>query len=122
MTSNAITVVYKWIAKPEKLAELAGIYENVTKAMEANEPGATAVHVYVSEADNVLYVRDEFADANALGLHLSQTAAAHFPGLLEVATPGPFYFFGDVPAEMQQAVRQMGLAAEFGAHSAGFDR
>jgi hypothetical protein len=47
---------------------------------------------------------------------------AHFPGLLEVANPGPFYFFGDVPNEMQQAARQMGLAAEFSSHAAGYDR
>ena len=122
MHANAITVVYKWIAKPGKLNELTEIYGSVTKAMEENEPDATAAHVYVSEADNAVYVRDEFADATALGFHLSQTAAAHFPGLLEVATPGPFYFFGDVPAEMQEATRQMGLAAEFSAHAAGFDR
>jgi len=36
--------------------------------------------------------------------------------------PGPFLFFGDVPAEMQAAARQMGLAAEFASHSVGFDR
>ena len=122
MEPNAITVVYKWIAKPGMLGQLTEIYKGVTTAMHENEPGATAVHVYTSEAENALYVRDEFADANALGFHLSQTAAAHFPDLLEVATPGPFYFFGDVPAEMQQAATQMGLAAEFGAHVAGYDR
>ena len=122
MTSTAITVVYKWIAKPGKLAELTGIYEGVTQAMKDNEPGATAVHVYTSEEENALYVRDEFADAGALGFHLSQTAGPHFPSLLEVATPGPFYFFGEVPAELQAATRQMGLASEFGGHAAGFDR
>ena len=122
MDTNPITVVYKWTAKPGQLEALTGIYKGVTDAMQANEPGALAVHVYVSEDDNALYVRDEFADAGALGFHLSQTAGPHFPDLLEVATPGPFYFFGDVPAEMQQAARDMGLAAEFSAHAAGFDR
>ena len=122
MESNHITVVYKWTAKPEKLDELTGIYAGVTKAMEENEPGAEAVHVYVSKPDNAIYVRDEFVDANALGFHLSQTAAAHFPDLLEIATPGPFYFFGDVPEEMKQATEQMGLGAEFSAHASGFDR
>ena len=67
-------------------------------------------------------MRDEFADANALGFHLSQTAVAHFPSLMAVATPGQFLFFGDVPAEMQQAARQMGFAAEFGTHVVGFAR
>ena len=122
MNPNAITVVYKWTAKPGQLDALTCIYKGVTEAMEANEPGALAVHVYVSEDGNALYVRDEFADANALGFHLSETAGPHFPKLLEVATPGTFYFFGNVPAEMQQAARGMGLAAEFSSHVVGFNR
>ena len=122
MTANAITVVYKWTAQPGQLDALTGIYKGVTDAMEANEPGALAVHVYVSEEEGALYVRDEFADANALGFHLSETAGPHFPRLLEVATPGTFYFFGDVPPEMQQAARGMGLAAEFAGHVVGFAR
>ena len=122
MDTNHITVVYKWTAQPGKLAELTSIYEDVTDAMEENEPGAEAVHIYVSEQDNALYVRDEFADAGALGFHLGNTAADHFPQLLAVATPGPFFFFGDVPAEMKQATEQMQLGGEFGTHVAGFDR
>jgi hypothetical protein len=50
--------------------------------MKQNEPDAQAVHCYVSEKDNALYVRDEFKDAAALGFHLSSTAAGHFPQLL----------------------------------------
>jgi len=122
MESNAITVVYKWTAKPGMLDQLTGIYRGVTETMKSNEPGAVAVQVYTSEEDNALYVHDEFADANALGFHLSETAGPHFPSLLEVATPGAFYFFGDVPIEMQQAARAMGLAAEFGRNVTGFDR
>lgn len=122
MGTNAVTVVYKWTAKPGQLDALTNIYKGVTDAMEANEPGALAVHVYVSEDEGAIYVRDEFADANAVGFHLQETAGPHFPGLLEVATPGAFYFFGDVPADMQAAVKGMGLAAEFSAHVAGFNR
>ena len=122
MDSNHITVVYKWTAQPGKLDELTSIYKDVTAAMEANEPGAEAVHVYTSEEDNALYVRDEFVDAAAMGFHLSTTAAAHFPQLLAVAQPGPFFFFGDVPAEMKQATEQMQLGAEFSTEVAGFDR
>ena len=122
MDSNHITVIYKWTAQPEKLDELTSIYSDVTAAMEQNEPGAEAVHVYVSEQENALYVRDEFADAGALGFHLSSTAAAHFPQLLAIATPGPFFFFGEVPEELKQATEQMQLGAEFGLHAAGFDR
>jgi quinol monooxygenase YgiN len=122
MDSKHITVVYKWTAKPGKLDELASIYAQVTEQMQQNEPGAEAVHCYVSEAENALYVRDEFEDANAMGFHLSTTAAGHFPSLLAIATPGPFFFLGDVPAELQQATQQMGLGAEFSAHTAGFDR
>jgi len=122
MDSNHITVVYKWTAQPEKLDELTSIYAEVSDAMEQNEPGAEAVHVYASEQDNALYVRDEFADAGALGFHLQNTAADHFPALLSIATPGPFFFFGDVPPELKQATEQMQLGAEFSTHTAGFDR
>ncbi len=122
MTSTHITVVYKWTAKPGKLDELKSIYEQVTEAMKQNEPDAQAVHCYVSEKDNALYVRDEFKDAAAMGLHLSTTAAGHFPQLLAIAVPGPFFFFGDVPEELQQATEQMQLGAEFSTHAVGFDR
>lgn len=74
------------------------------------------------EEDNALYVRDEFKDAAALGFHLSTTAAGHFPQLLEIAVPGPFFFHGDVPEEMKQATEQMQLGAEFSLHVFGFDR
>ena len=122
MDNNHVTVVYKWTAHPGKLDELTAIYRDVTTAMEENEPGAEAVHVYVSEADNALYVRDEFADAGAVGFHLQSTAGVHFPQLLAVATPGPFFFMGEVPDEMKQATEQMQLGAEFASHAAGFDR
>ena len=122
MDSNHVTVMYKWTAQPGKLDELASIYADVTEAMEADEPGAEAVHIYVSEADNAVYVRDEFADAAAMGYHLSTTAAAHFPALVAIARPGPFFFLGDVPDEMKAATEQMGLGGEFATHTAGFDR
>ncbi len=122
MDPNHVTVVYRWTANPGKLHELVSIYRDVTDAMEANEPGAQAVHIYVSEEENALYVRDEFADAGAVGFHLSTTAAHHFPQLLAVATPGPFFFLGEVPAEMKAATEQMQLGASFAGHAAGFDR
>ena len=122
MTANAVTVVYKWTAKPGQLSALTQIYKGVTEAMEANEPGALAVDVFVSEAEDAIYVRDEFADAAALGFHLQETAAPHFPSLIEIADPGAFYFFGEVPANLQAAVKSMGLAAEFSGHVAGFTR
>ncbi len=117
-----ITVVYKWTANPGKLDELASIYAEVTEAMEQNEPGAEAVHCYVSEQEGALYVRDEFKDAEALGFHLQTTAQGHFPRLLSIAVPGPFFFFGEVPQELKTATEQMQLGAEFGLHTSGFDR
>ncbi|MBT8239604.1 MAG: antibiotic biosynthesis monooxygenase [Acidimicrobiia bacterium] len=122
MDNNHVTVVYKWTAQPGKLEELSSIYREVTDAMEANEPGAEAVHIYVSQAENAVYVRDEFQDADAMGFHLGTTAAAHFPQLLAVATPGPFFFLGDIPEDMKQATAQMQLGGEFATHVAGFDR
>ena len=122
MQGQNVTVVYKWTAKPGQLEQLKAIYAGVTQAMEENEPGATAVHCYVSEQENALYVRDEFQDAGALGFHLQTTAQPHFPQLLEIAVPGPFLFFGDVPQELKDAAQQMGLGAEFAEHAYGFDR
>ncbi len=122
MDRSHVTVVYKWTANPRKLDELTSIYKDVTDAMEQNEPGAEAVHIYVSEVENALYVRDEFADAAAVGFHLGTTAANHFPQLLAVATPGPFFFLGDVPDEIKAATEQMQLGASFASHAAGFDR
>ena len=122
MNNEHITVIYKWTANPGKLADLTAIYADVTQAMEQNEPGAEAVHCYVSEKENALYVRDEFKDAAAMGFHLQTTAAAHFPQLLSIAVPGPFFFLGDVPQELQEATKQMQLGAEFGLHTTGFDR
>ncbi len=122
MTNTHITVIYRWTAKPGKLDELRSIYEQVTEAMKQNEPDAQAVHCYVSEKDNALYVRDEFKDAAALGFHLSSTAAGHFPQLLAIAVPGPFFFFGNVPEELKQATEQMQLGAEFSTQVFGFDR
>jgi quinol monooxygenase YgiN len=122
MKDQHITVVYKWTAKPGNLDKLAEVYSRVTEQMKQNEPGAEAVHVFVSETENAVYVRDEFVDAGAMGFHLQTTAAGHFPDLLAIATPGPFFFFGDVPQEMKDATKQMGLGAEFASHFAGFDR
>ena len=122
MDSNHVTVVYKWTANPGKLDELSTIYKAVTDAMEQNEPGAETVHVYLSEQDNAIYIRDEFTDAAAMGFHLGTTAAAHFPELLAIATPGPFFFLGDVPDAMKQATEQMQLGGQFATHAAGFDR
>jgi len=122
MDNQHVTVVYKWTAKPGKLDELTAIYKEVANAMEKNEPGAEAVHVYASEAENALYVRDEFRDAEAVGFHLQETAAAHFPQLLAIAVPGPFFFMGEVPDALKAATEQMQLGAEFSLHAAGFDR
>ena len=122
MSDARVTVLYKWTAKPGKLDELVSTYEAVAQQMQSNEEGAEGVRCYVSNGENALYVRDEFQDANAVGFHLTQTAAQHFQGLLQIATPGPFLFFGDVPQELQQATGQMGLGAEFGGLQFGFDR
>ena len=122
MTKDHVTVVYKWTAKPGKLDELVGIYQHVLEAMRSNEPDAEEVHCYVSESDNALYVRDEFKNADAVGFHLSSTAANHFESLLAIATPGTFSFMGDLPDALKQAIAQMGLPAEFSTHAFGFTR
>lgn len=122
MNNQAITVVYKWTAKDGKSEELKAIYKEVEKQMQETEPGAMAVQCYFEESSNTLLVYDLFKDGAALGQHLGTTAAGHFPGLLEVANPGPFLFCGDVPEDLKQAALGMGLDATFAPRLFGFTR
>ena len=122
MNDQNITVVYQWTAKPGKSEELKSIYREVERQMNENEPGALQVDCYFDDSKDVLVVSDLFQDAGALGYHLGTTAAGHFPSLLEIATPGPFLFCGNVPEEMKQAALGMGLDATFAPKSFGFTR
>ena len=122
MENQEITVVYKWTAKSGKAEELKNIYRDVEKMMQETEPNAIKVDCYFDESSNTLIVYDLFKDAPAMGQHLGTTAAKHFPALLEIATPGPFLFCGNVPEEMKQAALGMGLDATFAPHVFGFDR
>ena len=121
MENQNVLVVYSWTAKPGKAEELKSIYREVTKAMKENEPGALDVQCYFDEDLSKLVVKDIFQDAGAVGFHLGTTAAAHFNSLLEVAIPGPFLFCGDIPQEMQEAAKGMGLDATFAPRVFGFE-
>ena len=122
MNNQEITVIYKWTAKPGKEDELKAIYAEVEKEMKETEPGAIKVECYFDESTNALIVYDLFKDGAALGLHLSTTAAGHFPTLLQIAEPGSFLFCGEVPEQLKQAAIGMGLDATFAPHIFGFDR
>ncbi|NRB47435.1 MAG: antibiotic biosynthesis monooxygenase [Saprospiraceae bacterium] len=122
MKNQEITVVYKWTANPGQAEELKAIYKQVTKEMQEKEPGALKVVCFFDEKANALLVQDVFEDAAALGFHLSVTAAGHFPALLQIAVPGPFFFCGEVPEELQQAALGMGLDAVFAPRIVGFER
>ena len=122
MSNQEITVVYRWTAKPGKMDELRAIYEQVLEQMEANEPGTLRMETYIAEDAGELIVHDVFANGEALGFHLGVTAAQHFPQLAEIAVPGPFFFMGDVPAELRQAAEGMNMGAVFGSHVFGFSR
>ena len=122
MTNQEIIVVYKWTAKAGKSEELKTIYQGVTNQMEETEPDALKVGCYFDESTDTLIVFDQFKDGAALGQHLGTTAAGHFPSLLQIATPGPFLFCGDVPEELKQAAVGMGLNATFAPRIFGFIR
>ena len=122
MNTQEITVVYQWTANPGQADALKGIYREVESQMQSNEPDAIRVACFFEESSNTLVVVDVFKNADALGLHLSTTAPSHFPQLLAIAVPGPFFFHGDVPEELKQATEQMQLGAEFATHAFGFDR
>ena len=122
MKNDQITVFYKWTAKPGKLDELKATYKEVLKAMEENEPDSLKMECYFDDEQNAIIVHDVFKDGNALGFHLMGTAGKHFPQLVEIATPGPFFFCGDVPGELKQAAIGMNMGAEFSTHAFGFER
>jgi quinol monooxygenase YgiN len=122
MSAQEITVVYRWTAKPGKLDELKAIYGQVRDEMEANEPGTLRMECYFADDAGEIIVHDVFADGEALGFHLGVTAARHFPKLAEIAVPGPFFFCGDVPAELREAAEGMNMGAVFGSHAFGFAR
>ena len=122
MSAQEISVVYRWTARAGKLDELKAVYEQVRDEMEANEPGALRMDCYFAHDAGEIIVHDVFADGEALGFHLGVTAAKHFPKLAEIAVPGPFFFCGDVPAELRQAAEGMNMGAVFGAHAFGFTR
>ncbi|MBT8196051.1 MAG: hypothetical protein HKO56_02800 [Bacteroidia bacterium] len=122
MNNQEITVFYKWTAKPGKLDELKAIYNEVLSEMKSNEAGTLHMHCYLDTDNNALVVHDLFKDGEALGFHLGVTAAAHFPKLMEIATPGPFFFCGNVQDELRKAAEGMNMGAEFSTHAFGFER
>ena len=122
MNGTEITVVYRWTANEGKFDELKAIYEDVAREMEANEPDALEMECYFAEESNSVIVHDVFKDGAALGLHLGGTAAHHFPRLSEIAVPGPFFFCGDIPAELKQAAEGMKMGAVFATHAFWFTR
>ena len=122
MKTTQITVFYKWTANPGKLDELKVMYEEVCRAMKENEPDSLKMECYSADEENAIIVHDVFKDGDALGLHLMGTAAQHFPQLLEIAVPGPFFFCGNVPEQLKQAAIGMNMGAEFSTHAFGFER
>ena len=122
MNSNHVTVVYKWTAQPGKLDELTAIYKPGHRRDGAERAGRRdRACLRLSRRQRSVRPR-RVRRREAIGFHLGTTAAGHFPDLLAIATPGPFFFLGDDPAEMKAATAQMQLAAEFATHAAGFDR
>ena len=122
MNYQAITVFYKWTAKPGKFEELKAIYDQVFREMQNNEPGTKSMHYYYDEEQQALVVNDLFSNGDALGYHLGVTAAGHFPKLVKIATPGPFFFCGDVPEQLKQAAIGMNMGTEFSTLIDGFIR
>lgn len=122
MTDQVITVVYRWTAKPGMLDELKAVYDEVRSEMEATEPGTLKMECYFADDSDQVIVHDVFEDAAALGAHLGGTAARHFSRQAAIAEPGPFFFCGDVPAELREAAEGMNMGAVFGTHAFGFER
>jgi quinol monooxygenase YgiN len=122
MNDQEISVTYMWTAKPGKMAALRATYESVARESEANEPGVPWMNCYEVQGSDAIIIQEVFQDGAALSMHLGKTAAQFFPGLLEIADPGPFFFCGNVPDEIVQAVAGMGLDATFATRAFGFSR
>lgn len=122
MSSRPISLTYKWTAKPGNGAELRAIYDEVGAHAERTEPGMLEFASYPIEGSEDLLIHEVFADADAVGAHLQGTAAEFFPRLMAVATPGPFFFRGELPDPLKQALRGMDLGAVFASEPSGFSR
>ena len=122
MKTTEIRVIYKWTAKPGKLNELKTQYRQVMKEMDDIEPDTEKMEVYFNEESETIFIHDVFKDGAALGLHLSGIAAKHMPELSKLADFGPFIFLGDVPEELQKAIKDMNLGPEFASYAFGFER
>ena len=121
-TSTEIDLTYVWTAHEGQEERLIATYEAVAGVLEANEPGLTLYEIAVSETGNQIIIHEVFEDGDALAFHLSETAAAFFPELVQFATPGPFIFRGDVPEELRAAAYGMNMGAIFTGDWSGFER
>ena len=122
MKTQEVTVFYKWTAKAGQLDALKAIYNDVFNTMQENEPDTLKMACYFDDTSNAIVVHDLFKDGDALRTHLFGTAAQHFAHLAEIATPGPFFFCGDVPDDVKQAAIGMNMGAEFSTYAFGFER
>ena len=121
-TSTEIDLTYVWTAHEGQEERLIATYEAVAGVLEANEPGLTLYEIAVSETGNQIIIHEVFEDGDALAFHLSETAAAFFPELVQFATPGPFIFRGEVPEELRAAAYGMNMGAIFTGDWSGFER
>lgn len=121
-SASEIDLTYVWTAHPGMEERLVATYDSVAVMLEANEPGLLFYEIAVSETGNQIVIHEIFEDSNALAFHLSETAAAFFPQLVEFATPGPFIFRGEVPDELKAAAYEMNMGAIFTDVWEGFDR
>ena len=119
---SEIALTYVWTAHEGQEERLVATYGAVGEILEANEPGLITYEIAVSETGNQIVIHEVFEDGDALAFHLSKTAAQFFPQLVEIATPGPFIFRGDVPEELKAAAYQMEMGAIFTGDWDGFER
>lgn len=120
--ATEIDLVYVWTAKPGMAEQLVATYEAVGDVLEASEPGLTTYEISVSETGQQIVIHEAFEDSAAVAFHLSTTAAEYFPKIMEIATPGPFIIWGDVPEDLKAAAYEMNMGAIFTTEWNGFAR
>jgi quinol monooxygenase YgiN len=122
MGHNQVQYVVEWTVNEGDLAIVQKMAADAVQLVLANEPDMLAFHWYISTDSaglTKLYLVEWFADADAILAHFD-TIGPTVNELFTYARITRFEVFGDLSAESQASVEQMG--AQTFEHYAGFTR
>jgi quinol monooxygenase YgiN len=103
-----------------KLDELEALMEEMSKATEADEPGALAYEWWLSDDDKTLHLYERYADSAATMVHLGNFVSKFAQRFMGVVTPTGFTVYGDASDEVKGALADFGPT--YMKQAAGFAR